>query len=208
MHGLRREYTGAAIDENRLDADPVKQFNAWFEDAAELPEPNAMTLATVDAGGQPDARTLLLKSCDARGFTFFTNYRSAKAGQLADAPRAAMLFFWGPLHRQVRIRGRVERTTRAESEEYFATRPRESQLGAWASPQSEEIASRDILEQRLAQAEARFAGRPVDCPDHWGGYRLVPESIEFWQGRPARLHDRIEYRRGEDGHWARRRLAP
>jgi pyridoxamine 5'-phosphate oxidase len=170
-------------------------------------EPNAMTLATVDADGRPHCRVLLLKGLDDRGFTFFSNYDSAKGGQLAANPFAAMTFFWPALERQVRIEGRVERVTPAESDAYFQVRPLGSRLGAWASPQSRVIRDRSELESLLAQTEQRFLDKAPNCPPHWGGYRLLPERIEFWQGRPSRLHDRLNYRL-LDGAWVRERLAP
>lgn len=193
-----------------LDPDPVAQFRTWFEQAlaAGLPEPNAMTVATAMADGTPSARVVLLKAFDARGFTFFTNYRSRKGRELDANPRAALVFFWAALERQVRIAGRVERTSRAESEEYFRTRPLGSRLGAWASAQSEVLSGRDELERRLAAMERQFAGQEIPLPPQWGGFRVVPESIEFWQGRPNRLHDRFRYTRQPDGGWHVARLAP
>jgi pyridoxamine 5'-phosphate oxidase len=170
-------------------------------------EPNAMTLATVDRDGRPHCRVLLLKALDARGFTFFTNYDSAKGEQLAARPYAAMTFFWPSLERQVRIEGRVEKVSVAESDAYFQVRPLGSRLGAWASPQSRVIAGREELERLLAQTEQRFMDTAPHCPEHWGGYRLLPERMEFWQGRASRLHDRLNYRL-EDSAWLRERLAP
>ena len=188
--------------------DPLEQFAIWFERAlAEVPLPEAMTLATVDAEGMPDARMVLLKGVGAGGFRFFTNYESAKGRQLDAAPRAAIVVYWRELDRQVRARGRVERLPEAESDAYFASRPRPSQLGAWASPQSRSLDSRDALDELLAKAEGRWAEREVERPAHWGGYLLVPDAVEFWQGQTARLHDRFGYRRAGDG-WAVERLAP
>lgn len=211
---LRTEYMRATLDESSVAADPLRQFERWFADAvnAQVPEPNAMTLATVGAEGDPSARIVLLKGADERGFTFFTNYASRKGRELAARPRAALLFFWPELERQIRIEGGVGAVDAAESAAYFAGRPRMSQLGAWASPQSEPIAGRSVLEARFAEFADRYreASRPVPRPPHWGGYRLAPESIEFWQGRVSRLHDRIRYRRteGEPPAWVVDRLAP
>jgi len=167
-----------------------------------------MTLATVSADGQPSARMVLLKDVSAEGFVFFTNYRSRKGREMADNPRAALVFYWPNLHRQVRIEGTVSKTTRAEAQAYFRTRPRGAQLGAWASSQSSPIPSRDILDTRVAQLEERYAGKDLPVPPSWGGYRVRPESIEFWQGRPNRLHDRLTYSRSGNGPWTIKRLAP
>lgn len=199
----------AGLDEKLIDRDPLKQFQAWLDDAfaAKLPLPEAMTLATVSPDGQPSARMVLLKQVDQTGFVFFTNYRSAKAGQLEANPRAALVFFWPQLERQVRVEGSVSKTSAEESCEYFQTRPRESQIGAWASAQSEVIAGREVLEQRAQELETLYRDREIDCPEFWGGYRLKPESIEFWKGRIGRLHDRILYQRNPDG-WTISRLAP
>ncbi|MCP1642389.1 pyridoxamine 5'-phosphate oxidase [Pseudomonas citronellolis] len=208
---MRREYTRDGLCETQAPAEPFVLFQQWFEDAVkteQLPvEPNAMTLATVDADGQPHCRVLLLKGLDDRGFTFFSNYDSAKGDQLAANPRAAMTFFWPALERQVRIEGRVEKVSPEESDAYYRVRPLGSRLGAWASPQSRVIGSREELERLLAETEKRFMDIAPHCPDHWGGYRLLPQRIEFWQGRPSRLHDRLNYRL-VDGAWQRERLAP
>jgi pyridoxamine 5'-phosphate oxidase len=208
---LRAEYQRAALDERDVDRDPIRQFAAWFGEAvaAQLPEPNAMTLATVGDGGRPAARIVLLKGADAHGFVFFTNYDSRKGRELARDPRAALLLFWVELERQVRIEGVTERVSAAESDAYFASRPRLSRFGAWASPQSETIDGRAVLEERFAQVAARYADEsaPVPRPPNWGGYRLVPDRFEFWQGRRSRLHDRILYRRAADA-WTIERLAP
>lgn len=205
---MRREYTRQPLLEADMSADPFDQFARWFADAQRqnVPEANAMTLATVDPAGSPSARIVLLKGFDPSGFVFYTNYTSRKARELESNPRAALVFFWQPLERQVRIEGTVRKVTRAESEAYFRTRPRGAQLGAWVSRQSETVTA-EQLEARLAEVTARFAGKEVPAPDFWGGFRLVPESIEFWQGRPSRLHDRLLYTRAANG-WELRRLAP
>jgi pyridoxamine 5'-phosphate oxidase len=209
-HDLRVDYARAALDEADVRANPVEQFDAWFQDAlgARVPEPNAMTLATVGPNGLPAARIVLLKEWDDRGFTFHTNYHSRKGRELSANPRAALCFHWQPLERQVRIEGRAERVSREESERYFRTRPVGAQIGAWVSQQSSPIASRAELERLHRELTERFADAPVPLPEYWGGLRVVPHSIEFWQGRPSRLHDRILYTRQADGAWTRQRLAP
>jgi len=206
---VRREYRGQALLERRAPASPLPLFQRWLEDALrhDFVEPNAMTLATVDALGRPRARMVLLKRADERGFTFYSNLRSAKSRELAARPHAALVLWWPELHRQVRVEGRVSLVSAAESDAYFATRPRGAQLGAWASPQSRVVPSRAALERNLAAARARFEGREVPRPAHWGGFRLVPRTIEFWQGRPDRMHDRLRYVR-TDRRWQRARLAP
>jgi pyridoxamine 5'-phosphate oxidase len=198
------------LDENLIGRDPIEQFQLWLKDAvsANLPLPEAMTLATATPDGKPSARMVLLKQVDQNGFVFFTNYQSAKARQLEANPYAALVFYWAQLERQVRVEGEVVRTSTEESQEYFRTRPRESQIGAWASAQSEVISGRNILEQRAQELETLYCDREIDCPEHWGGYRLKPERIEFWKGRIGRLHDRILYQRQSGGGWTISRLAP
>ncbi len=207
---MRKEYIWGGLSESDMDADPVRQFEKWFHQALEtnLPEPNAMTLATAAPGGQPSARVVLLKAFDAAGFTFFTNYDSHKGRDLSANPRAALLFFWPELQRQVRIEGTVERVSEVESDAYFASRPLGSRLGAWASQQSEVIADRDVLEDRVRELAQRFPGGEVPRPPHWGGFRVRPLSIEFWQGRPDRLHDRLRYQRMQPDGWRIERLSP
>lgn len=206
---LRKEYTRAGLHESDVHRNPIEQFRRWFEEAraADLHEPNAMTVATATAGGKPSARTVLLKGFDERGFVFYTNYEGSKAHDLLENPRAALLFYWGELERQVRIEGRAERIAAEESDAYFASRPRGSQLGAWASEQSRPVADRAVLEERLREVEDHFGEGEVPRPPFWGGYRVAPESIEFWQGRENRLHDRLVYRR-ENGVWGIERLQP
>src|SRR5829696_3799028 len=198
------------LDEKTIERDPVKQFQLWLDDAiaAKLPLPEAMTLATATPDGRPSARMVLLKQVDHDGFVFFTNYRSAKAGQLDANPYAALVFYWAQLNRQVRVEGGVTKTSAQESREYFQTRPRESQIGAWASAQSEVISGREVLEQRTQELETLYSDREIDCPEHWGGYRVKPEQIEFWKSRVGRLHDRILYELQPDGSWSISRLAP
>lgn len=208
---MRRDYTRDGLSESNAPDEPFALFRRWFDDAVrtEQPpvEPNAMTLATVDAEGRPHCRVLLLKGLDERGFTFFSNYESDKGRQLQARPHAAMTFFWPSLERQVRIEGAVERVGEAESNAYFQIRPLGSRIGAWASPQSRPIRDRAELEALLRETESRFLNQAPTCPPHWGGYRLLPERVEFWQGRPSRLHDRLDYRLA-DGEWRRQRLAP
>lgn len=208
---MRRDYTRDGLTEAQAPADPYALFGQWFEEAVRTEQPpveaNACWLATVDGEGQPHCRVLLLKGVDAQGFVFYTNYDSAKGRQLAAQPRAAMTFFWPTLERQVRIEGLVEQVSAEESDAYYRVRPLGSRLGAWASPQSQFIANRYELEQRLTEVQQRFVDGEPSRPPFWGGYRLKPQRIEFWQGRSSRLHDRLDYQRTEGG-WQRQRLAP
>lgn len=206
---MRRDYEERGLRKADVVADPLEQFRRWFDEARNTPlqEPNAMTLATVDAAGQPAARTVLLKAADRRGLTFYTNLESRKARELAANPKAALLFWWPPQARQVRFEGGIETVDDREADAYFATRPRGSQIGAWASAQSNVVTDRAALEAAEREIEARFANEAVPRPPFWGGYRLVPVRVEFWQGRINRLHDRLRYTRRGDG-WDLERLAP
>lgn len=210
MNDTAPNHTEETLDERNVDLNPIQLFKRWFDAAiasgARLPD--AMTLATASKVGMPSARIVLLKQVDADGFVFYTNYNSQKARELDENPRAALVLYWVQLDRQVRVEGSVERVTAAESDEYFSTRPRESQIGALTSPQSEVIESREVLEQRFRDLDELHRDRPITRPGHWGGYRLKPDRIEFWQNRAGRLHDRILYERQPDGSWTIRRLAP
>jgi len=210
LSDLRQSYTKGRFTEADLLASPFEQFEKWFKEAqhAELEEPNAMCLATSSPDGQPSTRVVLLKGFSEKGLIFYTNYESRKASELEANPKASANFLWLPLQRQVNVTGRVERVSKAESLKYFLSRPFGSQLGAWSSPQSQVITSRSILETKLDQMKRKFAEGKVPLPDHWGGYRIIPDSFEFWQGRASRLHDRFIYRLQNDGTWAVERLAP
>ena len=207
---IRRDYQMQSLLEKDVDANPFNQFNAWWDDAlkSDLDEVNAMTLATASATGIPSARIVLLKSVSEEGFVFFTNYNSNKGKELEENPNACLVFFWKELERQIRITGKVKKVSAAESDEYFLSRPEGSRIGAWASPQSQVIASREIIEENTAKYEAEFAAGNIIRPPHWGGYIVMPEAFEFWQGRPNRLHDRIQYTIIKEGNWKIERLAP
>ncbi|MCB1918388.1 MAG: pyridoxamine 5'-phosphate oxidase [Candidatus Competibacteraceae bacterium] len=207
---LRQEYSLGALTKAEVDPDPIRQFQRWLDEAikAELPEPNALTLATADRTGRPFARVVLLKDCDIDGFVFYTNYRSDKGQQLAENPHAALVFLWLELERQVRIEGIANKVSPSESESYFITRPRESRLGALASRQSQVVANRQILEERYQQLAAQYSDDNIPMPNQWGGYRVKPEMLEFWQGRHGRMHDRLRYRLRKEGGWLLERLEP
>ena len=209
LQKLRKEYTRAGLVESGADPDPIKQFRVWFEDtlAVGLHEPNAMTLATATPDGRPSARVVLLKGYDEKGFVFYTNYEGRKGRELEENPYCALVFYWGELERQVRVEGRAARVSVEESDAYFASRPSGSRLGAWASEQSRPVEDRDVLEKRLRKVEAEHKGREISRPHFWGGYRVEPAAIEFWQGRENRLHDRLAYHRKDDG-WLTERLQP
>jgi pyridoxamine 5'-phosphate oxidase len=207
---LRKDYSLAGLAEKDLARDPFRQFDKWFQEveAAKIPEPNAMVLATSGREGRPSSRVVLLKGVDGRGFVFYSNYESRKGRELELNPHAALLFPWVQLERQVNIEGPLVRTSREESESYFHSRPRLSQLAAWASQQSAVISGRAVLENAMKALEQKYAGQEIPIPTNWGGYRVNPETVEFWQGRRSRLHDRLRYRRGKDGDWTVERLSP
>jgi pyridoxamine 5'-phosphate oxidase len=207
---LRKDYSLAGLAEKDLARDPFRQFDTWFQEAeaAKIVEPNAMTLATASRDGRPSARTVLLKGVDGRGFVFYSNYESRKGRELESNPRATLLFPWIALERQVIIEGTVSKLSREEAEAYFHSRPLPSQLSAWVSQQSSVISGRKVLESTMKELEKKYAGVEVPLPPHWGGYRVAPETVEFWQGRRSRLHDRLRFRRGADGGWIVERLAP
>jgi len=207
---LRKDYSLAGLTEKDLARDPFRQFEKWFQEAegAKVIEPNAMTLATTSRDGRPSARTVLLKGVDGRGFVFFTNYESRKGRELEVCPRATLLFPWLALERQVTVEGPVAKVSREESQAYFHSRPRPSQLAAWVSQQSAIISGRKVLEDAMKELEKKYAGQEVPLPPHWGGYRVDPETVEFWQGRRSRLHDRLRYRRADDRSWIVERIAP
>jgi len=207
---LRQNYTLAGLSEADLNSDPIAQFNVWFQQAldADLLEPNAMTIATATPDGKPTARIVLLKGVDQRGFVFYTNYESQKGQQLIANPYAALVFLWDKLERQIRIEGKVVKLDREESAAYFHSRPKASQLGAWASAQSRVIPNREVLEQKLEDLQTQYKDETVPIPEHWGGFRVVPNRIEFWQGRPSRLHDRLVYDLKDDHSWQIQRLSP
>jgi len=210
LSALRRDYEAGALHRRDLDADPITQFERWLNDAvgAGQVEPTAMTLATATPDGRPSARVVLLKAVEPNGFVFFTNYLSQKGREIEANPNVELCFFWDKLERTVRVHGTASRTSRAESEAYFRQRPRRSQIGAVASNQSEVVADREVLERRFAELEKQYETTDVPTPTHWGGFRVTPETIEFWQGRRSRLHDRLRYRRDANGAWVIERLAP
>ncbi len=210
ISAIRREYMSQGLSHQDLKDNPIDQFEVWFEQAcnADILDPNAMTLATADQSGMPSVRTVLLKLFDYRGFVFFTNYGSKKAKHIAENPQVALLFPWLQLNRQIKVQGSIEKISSGESLKYFASRPRGSQIGAWCSQQSEEITSRQFLEMSFAKMKEKFQGGEIPLPDFWGGYRVIPTCIEFWQGRESRLHDRFEYQQQANDEWAVRRLAP
>lgn len=207
---IRKEYKLQTLDESDVQANAIQQFHKWWNEAlmSEIEEVNAMTVATSSSGGKPSARIILLKGYDESGFVFFSNYHSHKGKELEENPFASLVFFWKELERQVRINGTVEKTTTGESDLYFHSRPVESRIGAWASPQSKVIASREVIEENVTELQKSFAGKTIERPPHWGGYIVRPAVMEFWQGRPGRLHDRIQYTRQQDGSWKIERLAP
>jgi pyridoxamine-phosphate oxidase len=210
IQNLRQDYSASTLSENSTKGDPIKQFEQWFNEAleAKLHEPNAMTLSTATINGKPSARIVLLKGFHTGGFIFFTNYLSRKGKEIAKNPQGALTFFWGGLERQVRIEGTIEKVSKEESEKYFHSRPKGSQVGAVVSPQSQEIETRELLEQKWNELEAEYANKEVPKPSYWGGYILNPQVVEFWQGRPSRMHDRILYKKTDKKTWKKVRLAP
>jgi pyridoxamine-phosphate oxidase len=210
LENLRNEYKATSLSETESKADPIKQFDAWFSEAIEAKElePNAMTLATATYDGRPSARIVLLKGVNENGFMFYTNYLSRKGKEITKNPLGALTFFWAGMERQVRIEGTIEKLSKEQSDRYFQSRPKSSQIGALASPQSQEIASREILEKKMSELEAEYDGKDIPKPSFWGGYILKPRLIEFWQGRPSRLHDRILYKKIDNKNWKKVRLAP
>jgi pyridoxamine 5'-phosphate oxidase len=210
VKSLRREYSGESLDESTVEHDPFLQFSKWFREVVEvgISDPNAMVLATASREGKPSARVVLLRGLDRNGLVFYTNYDSRKAKDILRVPKVAVVFFWSELSRQVRVEGTVKKVSAKESDEYFRSRPEGSQLATWASNQTEVISGREELDRLFDQFKAKFTGRPVPRPKHWGGFRIFPSAFEFWQGRPNRLHDRILYHRDETGRWVIERLAP
>lgn len=210
LQNLRREYASRALNEHEVLSDPIDQFKLWFKEAleAEVWEPNAMTLATANVDFKPSARIVLLKGVEEKGFVFYTNYNSRKGKELLWNPYACLVFMWHELERQVRICGRVEKVSRQESIEYFKSRPEGSRIGAWVSAQSEEIESREVLEKKFEELSRQWSGKEIECPEYWGGYVVIPYEIEFWQGRPNRLHDRILYTLENGNAWHKKRLSP
>jgi pyridoxamine-phosphate oxidase len=210
LQNLREDYSAATLSETAINSNPIKQFELWFNEAieAKIHEPNAMTLATATTDGRPSARIVLLKGFDATGFSFYTNYLSRKGKEITKNPLGAITFFWGEMQRQVRIEGTIEKLSKEQSEKYFHSRPKGSQVSALASPQSQEITDRDVLESKTSQLEAEYADKEIPKPSYWGGYVLKPRLIEFWQGRPSRLHDRILYKKIDNKNWKKVRLAP
>jgi len=210
IENLRVDYTAASLSESSTKADPIKQFELWFNEAqeAKVPEINAMTLSTATQDGRPSARVVLLKGIYETGFVFYTNYLSRKGKEITKNPVGALTFFWPSMERQIRIEGTIEKVSKEQSEKYFHSRPKSSQVGALASPQSQEIESRDVLEKKWSDLEAEYEGKEVPKPSYWGGYIVKPRMIEFWQGRPSRLHDRILYKKIDNKNWKKVRLAP